>query len=102
MRDSVERGDGLEGPLRAAEKSGYLPGVVVDMLITGEETGTMDTIADQIADSYEQELELQVDGLKEALGPIMVIGIGLAVGSIVIALFLPLVQLISEISSAGI
>lgn len=101
MRDSVERGDGLEGSLRAAEKSGYLPGVVVDMLITGEETGTMDTIADQIADSYEQELELQVEGLKEALGPIMVIGIGLTVGAIVIALFLPLVQLITEVSSAG-
>lgn len=98
MRDSVERGDGLEGPLRDAEKKGLLPGVVVDMLITGEETGSMDTISDQIADIYETEVELLVSGLKEAVQPILVIGIGLVVGCIVIAMFLPLVQLMEGLS----
>ncbi|MBN4046706.1 type II secretion system F family protein [bacterium AH-315-P07] len=101
MRDSVERGDGLEGPLRDAEKAGFLPGVVVDMLITGEETGSMDTIADQLADSYEEEVDLLVDGLKEALQPIFVVGIGFVVGSIVIALFLPLVKMIEQMSGAS-
>ena len=101
MRDSVERGDGMEAPLRDAEKSGLLPGVVVDMLITGEETGSMDQISDQLADAYEEEVALRVDGLKEAIQPIMVIGIGLVVGSIVIALFLPLVKFIEQLATNG-
>lgn len=98
MRDSVERGDGLEGPLRDAEKKGLLPGVVVDMLITGEETGSMDNISDQIADIYESEVELLVAGLKEAVQPIMVVGIGVVVGCIVVAMFLPLVKMIEGLS----
>lgn len=101
MRDSVERGDGLEGPLRDAEKKGLLPGVVVDMLVTGEETGSMDTIADQIADIYEDEVELLVSGLKEAVQPILVVGIGIVVGGIVIAMFLPLVSLVEGLSGGG-
>ncbi len=101
MRDSVERGDGLEGPLRDAEKKGLIPGVVVDMLITGEETGSMDNIADQIADSYEQEVQLLVSGLKEAIQPIMVVAIGLVVGGIVVAMFLPLVSLMTGIAEGG-
>lgn len=101
MRDSVERGEGLEAPLRAAERNGLMPGVVVDMMITGEETGSMDNIADQIADSYEEEVEIQVAGLKEAVQPIMVIGIGFAVGSIVIAMFMPLVSMMEGLASSG-
>ena len=101
MRDSVERGEGLEAPLRDAEKKGLMPGVVVDMLITGEETGSIDSIADQIADSYESEVELLVAGLKEAIQPIMVVGIGLVVGCIVVAMFLPLVKLVEGIASGG-
>ena len=102
MRDSVERGDGMEGPLRDAEKQGLLPGVVVDMLITGEETGSMDNICDQIADTYDDEVDLLVSGLKEAIQPIMVIFIGLIVGGIVIAMFLPLVKMIEGIATGGI
>lgn len=101
MRDSVERGDGLEAPLRAAERNRLIPGVVVDMLITGEETGSMDNIADQIADSYEEEVEILVAGLKEAIQPIMVIGIGFAVGGIVIAMFLPLVTMIESLATSS-
>ena len=101
MRDSVERGDGLEAPLRAAERRGLMPGVVVDMLITGEETGSMDQIADQIADSYEEESEILVSGFKEAIQPVAVILLGIVVGGTVVALFLPIVSLISQFSGAG-
>lgn len=101
MRDSVERGDGLEAPLRSAERKGLMPGVVVDMLITGEETGQMDQISDQIADTYEQEVEILVHGLKEAIQPVAVIGLGLVVGCTVIALFLPMVSLITQIAANG-
>lgn len=101
MRDSAERGDGLEAPLRSAERRGLMPGVVVDMLITGEETGSMDQIADQIADSYEEEAEVLVHGLKEAIQPIAVVGIGLIVGGTVIALFLPLISMMEQIAGGG-
>jgi type IV pilus assembly protein PilC len=101
MRDSVERGEGLERSLRSAERSGYLPGVVVDMLVTGEETGSMEQISDQIADAYEAELEIQVDAMKEAIVPVAVVGLSIVVGSVVIALFMPLVQMIEGLAGGG-
>ena len=101
MRDSVEHGEGMEAPLRSAERQGLMPGVVVDMLMTGEESGSIDTISDQIADSYEEEVGLAVDALKESLQPIMVVTLGIIVGTLVIAMFMPLVTLIEQISSAG-
>jgi type IV pilus assembly protein PilC len=101
MRDSVERGEGMEAPLRSAESQGLMPGVVVDMLMTGEESGSIDTIADQIADSYEEEVGLSVDALKESLQPIMVVTLGIIIGTLVIAMFMPLVDLIERISNTG-
>jgi len=101
MRDSVERGEGMEAPLRSAERQGLMPGVVVDMLMTGEESGSIDNIADQIADAYEEEVGLAVDALKESLQPIMVVTLGLIIGTLVIAMFMPLVSLIEQISSSG-
>ena len=102
MRDSIESGEGLEAPLRSAEKSKYLPGIVVDMLLTGEESGSMEQVADQIADTYEDEVEIAVNGLKEAITPIFVVLMGFIVGSIVIAMFLPLIAMINNISSGAL
>jgi type IV pilus assembly protein PilC len=101
MRDSVEAGEGLEAPLREAEKNGYMPGVVVDMLLTGEETGSMEQVADQIADTYEEEVEIAVNGMKEAITPVFVVLMGFIVGGIVIGMFLPLISMIQTISSGS-
>lgn len=102
MRDSVERGEGLEGPLRDAEKQGYLSGVVVDMLLTGEETGSLERVADQIASTYEEEIDVAVDGLTETITPAFVVVMGFIVGSIVLGMFLPLITMIESISSGAL
>ena len=101
MRDSVERGEGLERPLRQAEKENLFPGTVVDMLITGEETGKLDVICEQIADRYDEEVKIQVDTIGEAIQPIIVILLGLVVAGLAIALFGPLVQMIEKISAGA-
>ncbi len=98
MRDSVERGEGLEKPLRVAERQGVFPAVVVDMFVTGEETGTIDNVADQIADQYEEEVEIAVDALGEAIQPVATVFMGLIVAMIVFSLFQPLVSMIEQMS----
>ena len=102
LRDSVETGEGLEAPLRQAEKDGYVPGIVVDMLVTGEESGSLDKVADQIADIYEEEVEIAVNGIKEAITPIFVVGMGAVVGCMVLAMFLPLISMIEGIAAGGL
>ncbi|MEX2016753.1 MAG: type II secretion system F family protein [Candidatus Hydrogenedentales bacterium] len=101
MRDSVERGEGLERPLRQAEKERLFPGTVVDMLITGEETGQLDVICQQIANRYEEEVRIQVDTIGEALQPIIVIVLGIVVAGLAVAIFGPLVQMIEKISTGA-
>lgn len=99
MRDSVERGEGLEKPLRVAERNKVFPPVVVDMLVTGEETGTIDNVAEQIAAQYEEEVEIMVDTLGEAIQPIATVFMGVIVGLIVFALFGPLIEMIEKLSA---
>lgn len=102
MRDSVERGDGLEPPLRSAERSGIFPGVIVDMLVTGEETGSMDKVADQVADAYEEEVEIAVNTLGEAITPIFTVFMGAIVLLIAFAMFGPLLQMMEQLGGGGI
>lgn len=103
MRDSVERGEGMEQPLRGAERAGIFPGVIVDMLVTGEETGAMDSVADQIADVYEEEVQIAVNTLGEAIAPVFTVFMGAIVLLIAFAMFGPLLQMIEQLSAgAGI
>ena len=102
LRDSVESGEGLEAPLRQAEKNGYLPGIVVDMLLTGEESGSLEKVADQIAQTYEEDVEIAVEGIKESVTPVFVVGMGFIVGCIVIGMFLPLIAMIDNLAGGGL
>lgn len=99
MRDSIEAGEGLEAPLRKAEKDGYIDGVVVDMLLTGEESGGLERVAEQISATYEEDIEIAVSGLTEAITPVFVVLMGFVVGAIVLGMFLPLISMIETISS---
>lgn len=99
VRDSVEQGGGLEEPLR--RHANVIPPVVTDMLVTGEETGRVDAIAEQIAQVYEEEVQIAVNTLGELLQPIFTVIIGVAVIALFFCLFLPLVSMIEQISSAG-
>jgi type II secretory pathway component PulF len=99
MRDSVERGEGLEAPLRQHEE--IIPPVAADMLLTGEEAGSMDEIADEIGTTYEKEVNIQVDTLGDALQPILTVFIGIIVILLALALFVPMVGMIEQITASA-
>jgi type II secretory pathway component PulF len=94
MRDSVETGGGFEEPMR---ESGVIPHVVVDMFVTGEESGRVDQIADQIADIYEEEVKIAVSSLGDALQPIFTIVVGIGVLILFISLFLPMITMVDQL-----
>lgn len=98
MRDSVENGGGLEDPMRAAK---VIPPVVVDMFVTGEESGRVDQIAEQIADIYEEEVRIAISGLGDALQPIFTLVVGAVVLVLFISLFLPIITMIDTLGKAS-
>jgi type IV pilus assembly protein PilC len=100
VRNSVEQGGGLEEPLRANED--VIPAVVTDMLVTGEESGRVDQVCDQIANVYEEEVEISLNTLGETLQPVITIFIAIIVIALFIALFVPLISMIDQISGAGL
>ncbi|MEL6897732.1 MAG: type II secretion system F family protein, partial [Planctomycetota bacterium] len=79
-------------------KSRIVDDLVVNMIDVGEETGELDTMLYKVADTYDEEVRVMTDGLTKLMEPLMIVFLGVAVGFIVIALFMPLVQLISELS----
>lgn len=99
IRDSVERGGGLEEPMRAHAK--VIPHVVTDMFVTGEESGRVDEVADQIARTYEEEVKIAVNNLGELLQPILTLIIGLVVMALFVALFLPIIFLVTETAGSS-
>ncbi|MDZ4860967.1 MAG: type II secretion system F family protein [Candidatus Hydrogenedentes bacterium] len=97
VRDSVERGEGIEEPLRRA--SGVIPPVVTDMLVTGEESGQLDQIAEHIADTYEEEVNITLGSIGELMQPIMTVFIGIVVGLLFLALFVPMVDMMQTLTN---
>ncbi len=99
MRDSVEEGGGLEKPLR--QNAAVFPPVVADMLVTGEESGQLDDIARQIAQTYEEEVNIEINTLGDALVPIIVIFIAIVVLILALALFRPLIDMVDQLSAGA-
>ncbi|NIA21549.1 MAG: type II secretion system F family protein [Anaerolineaceae bacterium] len=89
VHDSIREGESISAPLK---QSGVVDAIVVNMIDVGEETGVLT----KVADNYDEEVDALVGGLVSALEPIMVVVLGMIVGSIVICLFLPLVKLIQS------
>ncbi len=92
VHDSVKEGESIVAPL---EKSGIFPPMVVSMIDVGEETGQLPEMLLKIADVYDDEVDNTVAGLTSLLEPIMIVFLAVVVGTIVIALFLPLISIIS-------
>ncbi len=90
VRDRVREGGGIA---ETFDQLGIFPRMVTDMIQVGEETGTLDTMLDKVAESYEEEVDMTVAGLTSLLEPVLLIGMGVMVGVIVIALFLPLIRM---------
>jgi type IV pilus assembly protein PilC len=95
VHDSIREGESFAAPLRTSK---VVDGLVVNMIDVGEETGDLDKMLLKIADNYEEEMDTAVESLVALIEPIMVIVLGSIVGFIVIALFMPLVSLISAVS----
>jgi len=94
-RKSIERGETISAPLR---ETAVFPSMVVQMIGVGEATGALDTMLGKIADFYEEEVDTAVAGLLTLLEPIMIALLGGVVGGIVIAMYLPIFDLISKLT----
>jgi len=94
-RKSIERGETVAGPLK---QTNVFPSMVVQMIGVGEATGALDTMLSKIADFYEEEVDVAVAGLLTLLEPLMIALLGGIVGGIVIAMYLPIFGLISQLT----
>jgi type IV pilus assembly protein PilC len=93
-RKSVEEGKTISEPLGDTD---VFPSMVVQMIAVGEQTGALDTMLSKIADFYEDEVDVAVAGLMKLLEPVLIAFLGVAIGGIVIAMYMPMFTLISQI-----
>jgi type IV pilus assembly protein PilC len=96
VHDSVKEGESIVQPLEA---SGVFPPMVVSMVDVGETTGALPDMLMKIADNYDDEVDNAISAMVSLLEPIMIVFLALIVGSIVIALFLPLIEIIKNLSN---
>lgn len=96
VHDSVKEGETIVTPLEA---SGVFPPMVISMIQVGEETGQLPDMLIKIADVYDEEVDNAVAGLTSLLEPIMIVFLAVIVGTIVIALFLPLIGIINQLGA---
>ena len=90
VRDSVREGESIADPLR---RTGAFPSLVVNMIAVGEETGDVDTILSRVASSYDIEVQNTVRQLVSLLEPVIILFMGVVVGSVIISMLLPIFDL---------
>src|SRR5450631_811436 len=90
MRDEVATGQRLQ---RAMENTGLFPNMVVQMIAVGEESGSLDTMAAKVATFYEDDVDAAVDSMSSLLEPLIMLILGVLVGGLVIAMYLPIFKL---------
>jgi type IV pilus assembly protein PilC len=96
VHDAVKEGESIVQPLEA---SGVFPPMVISMVDVGEETGQLPEMLLKIAEVYDDEVDNAVEGLTSLLEPIMIVLLALIVGTIVIALFMPLISIIQNMQN---
>jgi type IV pilus assembly protein PilC len=96
VRAGVERGESFVEPLKATE---VFPHMVAQMIGIGEQTGALDAMLGKIADFYEQEVDAAIANLLTLIEPLLIGFLGVTIGSIVIAMYLPLFTLIGKLSN---
>jgi len=96
-RARIREGDVISEPLR---KSRMFPPMVVQMIAIGQESGSLDTMLMKIADFYEQEVDAALASLTAAIEPVMIVFLGVTVGFIVIAMFMPLLAVIQNLTGS--
>ena len=95
VHDAIREGESMADPLRATK---VCDAIVVNMVDVGEETGDLDKMLMKIADNYDSDVDVLVGSLISILEPVMVVVLGVIVGFIVVALFMPMVALIQSVS----
>jgi len=95
VHESVKEGETITAPLEA---SNVFPPMVISMVDVGEQTGAMPEMLLKIADNFDEEVDNAVSAMTSLLEPIMIVFLAVIVGSIVIAMFLPLISMISNMS----
>jgi len=98
VHESVKEGETITAPLEA---SGVFPPMVISMVDVGEQTGALPEMMMKIADNYDDEVDNAVAAMTSLLEPIMIIFLAVIVGSIVIAMFLPLIDLMNGLGGEG-
>jgi len=96
VHEAVKEGESIVTPLQA---SGVFPNMVISMVDVGEETGQLPEMLLKVADVYDDEVDNAVTALTSILEPIMIVILALVVGSVVFALFLPLIKMISTMGN---
>src|SRR5205809_2716393 len=98
VHESVKEGETITAPLEA---SGVFPPMVISMVDVGEQTGALPEMLLKIADNYDDEVDNAVAAMTSLLEPIMIVCLAVIVGSIVIAMFLPLIDLMNRVGDSG-
>jgi type IV pilus assembly protein PilC len=98
VHESVKEGETITAPLEA---SGVFPPMVISMVDVGEQTGALPEMLLKIADNYDEEVDNAVAAMTSLLEPIMIVFLAVIVGSIVIAMFLPLIELMNRVGETG-
>jgi type IV pilus assembly protein PilC len=92
VQTGVKQGEAINKPL---QDHAVFPPMVVQMMAVGEETGALDEMLDKIGEFYEQEVEAMVDSLTSLLEPLLIVVMGSAVGGMVVALYMPMFNIIN-------
>ena len=98
VHDAVKEGEGMTAPL---SQGWVFPPMVVSMVQVGEETGALPDMLTRIANTYDDEVDNAVAGMTAAIEPALIIFLAVVVGTIVIAMFLPMIKIISSVSGAA-
>jgi type IV pilus assembly protein PilC len=93
-RSSIAGGDTISAPLA---KSAVFPPMVISMIAVGEQTGGLDEMLSKIADFYDEEVDAAVSGLLSLLEPVMIVFLGVVVGGMVVAMYLPIFDMINAV-----
>lgn len=93
-RTSIAGGDTISGPLK---KSGAFPPMVVQMINVGEQTGGLDEMLSKIADFYDDEVDNEVSALLSVMEPILIVVLGVVVGGMIVAMYLPIFDMVGTI-----
>lgn len=94
MLSSIKKGKSLN---KSLSKSKIFPIMVIQMISVGEETASLDEMLKQVATLYEEEVDLMVEGLTSVIEPILIVFIGLILGVIIVALYLPIFEMVNVV-----